>query len=46
MRAEVRKRHGDDERFKVVEEELQTFKDLVAHAEIQEWMLVVSKEAP
>lgn len=46
VRAEVCKRHGDDERFKVVEEEQQTFRDLVAHAAIQEWMFVVSKEAP
>jgi SAM-dependent methyltransferase len=45
VRAEVRKRHGDDERFKVVEEELQSFRDLVADAVIQEWMFVAAKEA-
>jgi SAM-dependent methyltransferase len=44
VRAEVRKRHGDDERFKVVEDELQTFRNLVANEVIQEWMFVVAKE--
>ncbi|MDQ3987318.1 MAG: class I SAM-dependent methyltransferase [Actinomycetota bacterium] len=44
VRAEVRKRHADDKRFKVVEAELQTFRDLVSDAIIEEWIFVASKE--
>jgi SAM-dependent methyltransferase len=45
VRAEVRARHGGDERFKVVEEELQTFRDLVAGKVVEECMFVAVKEA-
>jgi SAM-dependent methyltransferase len=45
VRAEVRNRHGLDERFKLVEEELRTFRDLVAKGVIREWMFVAHKEA-
>jgi SAM-dependent methyltransferase len=45
VRVEVRDRHGSDDRFKVVEEELNTFRTLVTEGAIQEWMFVASKEA-
>ena len=46
VRAEVRRRHGDDERFKLVQEEVETFRRLVSHGVIEEWMFVAAKEAP
>lgn len=45
VRNRVRELHGSDERFKLVEEELQTFRDLVAEEVIEEWMFVAVKEA-
>jgi SAM-dependent methyltransferase len=45
VRTEVRRRHGTDPRFKLVEEELRTFRELVAHRVIKEWMFVARKEA-
>lgn len=46
VRAEVRRRHGPDRQFEIVEREQQTFRDLVAEKIIEEWMVVASKEAP
>jgi SAM-dependent methyltransferase len=45
VRAQVRNRHGLDRRYKLVEEELRTFRDLVAKGVIREWMFVAHKEA-
>lgn len=44
VRDEVRKRHGNDQRFKIVQQELETFRDLVAREAIEDWMFVASKE--
>lgn len=45
VRNEVRRRYGHDDRFKVVEQELEAFRALVGNGVIDEWMFVASKEA-
>ena len=44
VRAEVRRRYGDDDRFKIVQSELRTFRRLVSDGVIEEWMFVAKKE--
>jgi len=46
VRGEVRRRHGTDTRFRIVEEELSTFRALVGEGVIAEWMFVASKPGP
>ncbi|MGH2754861.1 MAG: class I SAM-dependent methyltransferase [Actinomycetota bacterium] len=44
VRAEVRRCHGGDDRFKIVQDELRTFRRLVSDGVIEEWMFVAVKE--
>jgi SAM-dependent methyltransferase len=44
VRAEVRDRHGEDERFKMVERELQIFRTLCSEGVIRDWVFVGKKE--
>ncbi|MGH2806241.1 MAG: class I SAM-dependent methyltransferase [Actinomycetota bacterium] len=45
VRAEVRRRHGDDDRYKTVQDELRTFRDLVSDGVIEDWMFVAERRA-
>jgi ubiquinone/menaquinone biosynthesis C-methylase UbiE len=44
VRAEVERRHGEDVRFRIVQKELEMFRELVAEETIEAWMFVAEKE--
>ena len=44
VREDVRAKHGDDRRYRVVQEELASFRDLVRRGVIGDWLFVAAKE--